>query len=210
MLLTNLVEEFVALVKYEHGKVGEVEGLVAGKSKDTSGGTDNDVRGSKALEHLNLVVDRDTTIDDLGSDVFHELGETGEFVLNLVCKLTSVAKNKSTAGFGIFRQVLEDSKYENGGLSHTRYSLAKDILSQHCFRDTLLLDIRRMLETAIGDGLLQFSLQEHVFETCGVNTTIGSGFSGGRSTVGGTLIGLGFEHVFFVVREIGVCCAFSS
>jgi len=138
--------------------------LVAHQSKDSSGGADHNVRWV-GFEQLNVVLHRFSSINDFGLDLFEELGEANEFILDLVGELTGVAEDQRAIWLGVFRKILENSKYKNGSFSHSGHCLAKSIDSQHSFRDALLLHIGGVFKTAIGDGLLQFWLKEHILET---------------------------------------------
>jgi len=50
--------------------------------------------------------------------------------------------------------------------------LAENILSGHCSRDALLLNLRWMLETALCDGSGEFRLQKEVSEGSSMNSSI--------------------------------------
>lgn len=135
-----------------------------GKGKDTSGGAYNNMRSVQAFKKLNLTFHWLTTVDNLSSKILHELGEADDLIFDLVSQFAGMAYNHSTAGLGIVRNSLQDGQYKDGGLSHTRYSLAKDILAKDCNGNAALLYVRRMLKTAIGDALEQLRLEQHIFE----------------------------------------------
>lgn len=69
------------------------------------------------------------------------LGETQEFLADLVGELASVTKNQ---GIDMLSgdQLLKNSEDEDGGLTHTRLGLTDDIHTQDCLRDAFLLDCR--------------------------------------------------------------------
>lgn len=170
----HLVEKSVAFIKYEHLKVSEREVLLTDKLKDTAGSSHNDVRRLKSLEKLDVILDGLTTVNYISADVLHVLCESDELVLDLVSELAGVTEDDGTAGLGIFSQVLENSEDEDGSLSHTGDSLAKYIDSKNGLGDAFLLDIRGMLETAVDNRALYLRLEEHVLETCRVNTNVGA------------------------------------
>jgi hypothetical protein len=75
---------------------------------DTAGSSNDNVWGLEALEELLVVIDGLTTVDHACADVCHVLGEADELVVDLVSKLTGVAEDDSTSGFGVFGEVLQD------------------------------------------------------------------------------------------------------
>lgn len=115
----DLFEKFVAFVENERFQVLHWDVLLLGQGKDTAWGTDYDVWSVHALEELDLVVHGLTTVDDLGSQVLEELGEADDFVLDLVSKLASVAKDHGAAWLWIVTDSLEDAQHEHGSLTHT-------------------------------------------------------------------------------------------
>jgi hypothetical protein len=65
-----------------------------------------------------------------------------------------VAENNSRAGFGVLRKILENCEDKDGSLSHSGYCLAEYINTENSLWNALLLHIRRMLKTAIDNGML--------------------------------------------------------
>jgi hypothetical protein len=182
--------------------------LLFDEGEDSSGGSDNNVWGLKALEELDVVLHGLTTEDNFGSYVFEVCCEADKLVLDLVSKFTSVAQNECRAGLGIFSHVLEYSQDENSGLSHTRDSLAEYIDSENSLGNTLLLDIGRVLKTTVLNCALQLGLEEHVLEGGCVDSNKSSGFGATVSLLTDTLditevvFFLTFNHEVFVVGEI--------
>lgn len=84
MALTDVFEDFIAFVKDEHLKVIEVDSLILGKVEDTAWGTNDDMGSLFTLQHLLLLVKWFTSENNFGSDIWHELGQTHEFTLDLV------------------------------------------------------------------------------------------------------------------------------
>lgn len=118
-VLTDLVEEFVAFIEDEHLKVLHGEGLLSGQVQDTAWGSYNDVRCLVALEKLYLGANGLATIDDLSTDIFHELCEPLELCLNLICELTGVAYNEGRAWLRVVTNALEDGDHEDCSLTHS-------------------------------------------------------------------------------------------
>lgn len=137
--------------------------------------------------------------------MLHKLGEAKDLFLNLISQFASVAQDHSAACLRILRNRLENRKNKNSGLAHTRDSLAKHIVSKDSDWNAALLNVGGMLKTAISDALEQLTLQQHIFERCGVDTGVCSGLG---STVLvfilGTFVKVLFKNVFFVVGELVV------
>lgn len=77
-------EESIALVEHKHLEVAEVHLLLSDESKDTAGGSNNDVRRSGSLEEFDVVLDGLATVDDISADVLHVLGEALKLIRDLV------------------------------------------------------------------------------------------------------------------------------
>ena len=136
-----MVEQLVALVKDEDLQVLHAESLVANEVKDTAWGSDDNVGRSEALKHLYMVGFGLSAKDDLGADVLHELCESIKLSLDLMGEFSVVGEDEGTAGLGVGREVLEDSKHEDGGLAHSRDSLTEHIDAEDGLGDALLLDL---------------------------------------------------------------------
>ena len=103
------------------------------------------------------------------------LGESVYLLLDLMGKLSDIAKDQSSASVsGLVVELMQDTENENSCFTHTRYSLAHNVSSFDSVRDALLLNLRGMLETAIGDCSVEFLLQQEVFETSGMNACVTS------------------------------------
>ena len=70
--LTDVFEDFIALVEDEHLQVVEVHRFVLGEVKDATGRANNDMRGVGSLEKLFLLFKRLTAQDALCLHVRHE------------------------------------------------------------------------------------------------------------------------------------------
>ncbi len=71
---------------------------------------------------------------------------------------------------------LEHSQDKDGSLSHTRLGLAKEIVTVDNVRDSLALDLGRVLKAGLASGSYEFLLKVEVLE--------------GRSVGSGLLLGL--------------------
>ena len=203
--LTDLVKKLVALIKHKDLEV--VQGQVAsfGESKDAAGRSHDDVRRVDSLEELNVSVHRVSTINNLGADVLHVLGEADHLGADLVGQLASVAQNQGAADFGVVRDGVKDRQQEDCGLSHTGDGLAEHVLAEDSDGDTFLLDIGGVLKAAVGGGLEELWLEEHVLEAGGVDTGVVGGLGGAvvrRVEVVVELVG--FEHEFLEVGQFSV------
>ena len=89
LLLTQLLQHFVALIQDKVLDVLGVEGLVLDKGQDSSRGTDHDV-GAVVLQHLLILLDADTTKEDGDLDVVKVLAETLVLLVNLEGQLPRV------------------------------------------------------------------------------------------------------------------------
>ena len=105
--LTDVLENFIALVEDEDLEVVQVERLVLGEVKNTTGGADDDVRGIRALKHLLLLLKRLSAQDALSLHVGHEFGETVEFALDLIGELAGVSEDKGSAWLGVLVEAVK-------------------------------------------------------------------------------------------------------
>lgn len=176
LLLTCLIQHLVALVEDEHLEIIEFQIFSARQSQDSTWGSNHDVRSLLwVFQQLDIVVNWDTTVESGTSDLLQVFCESIEFLLDLVRQLSGVAQDKSWSWFWIsLINLVEDRQDEHSGLTHTRDSLAENVLSGHSSRDALLLNLRWMLETALGDGSREFRLQKEVSEGSSVNSSISS------------------------------------
>mmetsp|Transcript_39396 Transcript_39396/g.51560 ORF Transcript_39396/g.51560 Transcript_39396/m.51560 type:complete len:390 (+) Transcript_39396:638-1807(+) len=206
----DILEHLIALVENEHLQVVQVQGLVLGQVQDTAWGAHDDVGSVGALQQLLLLLKGLATEDAFSLNVWHELGETREFALDLVGKLTGVREDKSGAGLRVLVQAVKHSQDEDGSLAHTRDGLAEYIDAHDGLGDTFLLHIAGMLKAAIDYRLLKLGSQHHILETRGVYTDV---VSRGLSGIGGAccccVCGLGShglqdDVVLVVVGKVGV------
>lgn len=118
MELTDLFKKFVALVKNKDLKSGHREVTVSAERKNSAWGTNHNMGCVQTFEKLNLSIHGLTTINYFSAQRFHKLGETNDFILNLIGKLSGVAQNHSAAGFGVIRNCLQNRKNKDSCLSH--------------------------------------------------------------------------------------------
>jgi hypothetical protein len=149
--LTELVEELVALVEHENLHVLHGDVVSSGEGEDTAGGADHDVGSVETLEHLDLAVHGLATVNDLSTDVLHELSEADDLSPDLVSKFASVAQNHGAAGLGVVGDCLKDGQHENCGFTHTGNGLAKHVLTEDCDGNAALLDVGGMFKPTVGD-----------------------------------------------------------
>jgi hypothetical protein len=130
------------------------------------------MRGSLALEDLNIFLHGDAAEEDLRAHV-GVLSESIELLLDLVSQLSGVAQDEGGVWLRVLVHLLKDRNHEHGSLSHTRDGLANNISSHNGLGDALLLDFRGVLKTAINDGSVQLVLEQEVFEASTVDTGVG-------------------------------------
>lgn len=117
-LLTSLFEHLVALIENEDLEVGEVEVTLLNESEDSARGADNDVGSLETLEHLDVVNNGDTAINNFGSHVLELSLESVELFVDLVGELSVVAENDGRHRLGVFRELMKDGEHEDRSLSH--------------------------------------------------------------------------------------------
>lgn len=137
----DLLQDLVTLVNDKVLDARDLQALVTNESVHTTRGTDKDVRAlGLVLEHLLVLGNGGTTVDDAGADIGHVLGETVVLVADLIGKLSGVAENKD-GNFTVDRlDLLKGSKDKDGGLTHTGFGLADDVHAENGLRDAFLLD----------------------------------------------------------------------
>lgn len=67
---------------------------------------------------------------------------------------------------------MQCSEHKHGSLSHTTLGLTDHIHSQNSLRNALVLNLARMLETAVHDGAERLGLQDEVLETARVDADV--------------------------------------
>lgn len=138
---TNLIEHLVTFVKNESLDATERELLVADKSIQTAGGSDNDVGESVLVrKRFDILLDRGTSVEDGGLHVWQILAESSVFVLDLVGQLSSVAHDQNGALPGNRLQLVKRGEDKNGGFTKTRLGLAENIDVENGGRNADLLD----------------------------------------------------------------------
>jgi hypothetical protein len=97
------------------------------------------VRLLEALEESDVLIDGDTSINYLGADVWKLRLESLELLLDLISKLSVVAKNECRQWLQVVLKLMKNGENKNCGLSHAGLGLAKDVNANHSLRDALLL-----------------------------------------------------------------------
>ncbi len=154
MILTDFLEHFVALIEDEDGQVWEIEVLLVDQSKNSTRCSYNNVWGIHTFEKVNMFLDWLSTVYNLCLNSWKMSGESVELILDLVCKLSSVAKNQCWNWFRVFWQLVKNCQNEDGSLSHTGLCLAKDVNTNHSLGDAFLLDLRWMLKSSLCNSSL--------------------------------------------------------
>lgn len=144
-----------------------------------------------ALQHLDLVLSGSSSVNHFGLHFGQMLGESQKFVLDLISQLPSVAQNEAGVWLWLIVKLLEDRQDEHCGLSHSRLRLAENVLVGDGVGNALLLDLGGMLEATVGDGPVQFALQQEVLEA-----------SGKHARVDGLLLVVVGLHCWFVVEFV--------
>jgi hypothetical protein len=116
----GLIKHLIALIQDKHVEVIKVENTFFDESKNSSWGSNNNMRGSCWIfENLFVFLDWDSTKNDSGSNVFEIFGESIEFLLDLESKLSDIAKDQSLIWLWVgFINLLQDSDDENSSFSH--------------------------------------------------------------------------------------------
>jgi hypothetical protein len=84
-------------------------------------------------------------------------------------ELPGVAQYHCTDGEGVLLKSVKHRYDKNGCFSHTRFGLAKQVVTQEGVGDALLLDFRGMFKSRVGNGSVKFWEEEEVFESCGMD-----------------------------------------
>mmetsp|Transcript_58889 Transcript_58889/g.131721 ORF Transcript_58889/g.131721 Transcript_58889/m.131721 type:complete len:269 (+) Transcript_58889:826-1632(+) len=151
-------------------KLVQLQVLVSAQPKNTARGSNQDVWRA-VLEHFNILCNGCATIDNASFHTLEVLRETIKLVLDLVCQLACVANDQDFHSLVISTNLLKGGQDENRCLTHARLSLAQDIGSQDRLWDAFVLDLRRVLKSAINNGSKQVLLQQEVFEACSMNSS---------------------------------------
>ena len=138
---TNLVEHLVTLIEHKALDVAQTKVLVANERVKATRGGDDDVRVSLlVLEDVDVVLDGSTAVEYSGLDVRQVLAETCVLVLDLESQLAGVAHDQHRALAVDRLDLLKSGQDENGSFTKTRLGLTKDVGSENCLRNAVLLD----------------------------------------------------------------------
>ena len=118
VVLTDVLENLVALVENEHLEVVKVESLVFGEMEDSAWRANDDVRAVGTLEELLLLLEGLTTEDALSLHIGQEFGKASKFSLDLESQLAGVSQNEGSAGLGVVLEAVKHREHEDGSLAH--------------------------------------------------------------------------------------------
>jgi hypothetical protein len=138
VLHTHLLQKLIALIKNKELEGLEVQITILDQLQNTARSTDDNV-GGVGLELLLVRGDRHTAKEHGSLDVAHVLFEAVELLADLVCQLTSVAKNESLDFAGNRVDLVQGGQNEHGRLTHTTLCLAKNIVTENGLRNALVL-----------------------------------------------------------------------
>lgn len=148
---TNLLQHLVTFVENESLHAAERQLLLANQGVQPTRSANDDV-GERVFvrEHLNILLNRGTTVEHGGLDVRKVLAESRVLVLDLERQLAGVAHDKDGALAGNRLQLVKSRQDEDCSLSKTGLGLAEHIDVEDRGRDADLLDCRdakrRMLD----------------------------------------------------------------
>lgn len=181
-LLETGGKHLIGLVKAEHHDGLGLKSTSVDHVKDTTGGTDNDVR--TLVKPGDVLSDGGTTDTSVAVDV-EVVTESDNDLLNLLSKLSGGSKDKSlsllNSGVDLLDKrwlatesshcicldkaySLENRDGEGSGLTGTGLSLGNAVTSSNDGHDSTLLNSRRSLETVSVDTTEKLALQLHVIE----------------------------------------------
>jgi len=93
----ELFEHLIAFVEYEVLHIAKIHIIRANaESLHTSRSTDDDMRSLIGLEHLSVLSNGSTSVEDFASHVFHVGGESVVLSLDLEGQFAGVAENDDT------------------------------------------------------------------------------------------------------------------
>jgi len=139
--LANLIQHLVALVEDEKLDGPQTELLVANQSIQAARGRNDDVRMRLLVgQHLLVLLDVGSAIEDGRLDLRHVFGEAVIFVLDLEGQLTSVAHDEDRGFSGDGVDLLQCRDDKDRGLSEPRLGLAEHIGADNGLWDADLLD----------------------------------------------------------------------
>ena len=115
----DFIKHLVALIQDEHLEVVESHHLAVDQVADSAWSTNNDVRRRKRLQQFLMSVDWHTTVEGFCPYVLEVLGESGNLVSDLDCKLSGVAKDDCGDRLWLIVEVVQNGKDEDCSLAHT-------------------------------------------------------------------------------------------
>ena len=141
LLITNLVQHFIAFIKDEDFDVSKAKLLLSDQRIQTTRSSDDNMRvGIFVGKGFDILLHRCASVKDCCFHFWEIFAEPGVLVLNLVGEFTGVTHDKDCALARHRLDLLECSEDEDGCLSETGLGLAEDIGSKDGLRDAHLLD----------------------------------------------------------------------
>lgn len=135
------LQDLVTLIDDEGLDVVQTNALLLHESVQSTGSSDYNVRtGLFVLQLLQVSSDWSTTVEDIGLDVRHVLGETSVLVTDLVSQFSGVTDDQGGDLTGNRLQLLQSGQDKDGGFTQTGLGLTQDIGTQDRLGDTDLLN----------------------------------------------------------------------
>lgn len=136
--LTQLLQHLVAFVEDEMFEIFQVKLLVANERENSARCADHNM-WRHCLQSLFVLLHWHATEEHPNFNAGHVLAETLVFLADLEGQLTSVAHNQNVDIVVGWFQLLKSCQDEDGGLSHTRFSLAQDVHPQNSLWNAFVL-----------------------------------------------------------------------
>jgi hypothetical protein len=119
-------KHFVSFVKHEHLDGVGLEESSLDHVKNTAGSADNNL--GTILQGLHVLTDASTTNAGVALNV-HEVADSDDNLLDLLCQLAGGGENKGLALLDGRVQLLQDGDGEGSRLTSTRLGLSNDIVT---------------------------------------------------------------------------------
>lgn len=140
-VLTKLLQHLVTLVQHEHLDLARIQTIIPHQPVQPPRRPHHNMRALCLIrQNLLISLDRRPPVKHARPNIRHVLCESVELVLDLKGEFSSVTQDDGRDfSFGGF-ELLQDGEDKDGGLSHTGFGLAEDVLTEDGLRDAFLLD----------------------------------------------------------------------